>query len=154
MELTPGGTSAELLSNASKTSKALEVVRKQAEKSDDGSLREAVGRLWEEFLALRESIVSIAEENAGLRSRVAKQEAEKPSKPQIKTVGTTNYYYAGDAGPFCQPCYDLNGRLINLSPLQEYAGGMGRKCEVCNKVFFEGPSSRPRQRSITPGPWS
>jgi hypothetical protein len=61
------------------------------------------------------------------------------SEPEIKQVGTTNYYFVGDKGPYCQPCYDLNHKLITLMPGQDYVGGFGRKCEVCNKVFMEGP---------------
>jgi len=136
-----------------KASEALDSLREQAKGSKDAMLKENISRLYDDFLDLKAAVIRVTEENGELKRRLI-QPSETPTKPEIRTAGTTNYYFLGNAGPFCQPCYDLNGKLINLSPLQEYAGGMGRKCEVCNKVFFEGPGSRPRQRSITPGPWS
>jgi hypothetical protein len=80
-------------------------------------------------------------------------ELEKPpAGPEIKQVGLTNYYFLGEKGPFCQPCYDVNRKLIPLAPRDRYAGGMGRKCEVCNKVFFENHEGM--QDQIEPyNPW-
>ena len=78
-------------------------------------------------------------------------------EPEIWQVGTTNYYYVGGKGPYCQPCYDLNHKLITLMPGQDYAGGFGRKCEVCNKVFMEGPRKMPLRQTQVRGsgtPWS
>jgi hypothetical protein len=52
-------------------------------------------------------------------------------------MGTVNKARFLDDGPFCQPCYDHNTKLIRLTPRQEYVGGGGRKCEVCTKTFIE-----------------
>ncbi len=64
---------------------------------------------------------------------------EKPPEPEIRQVGAVNYYFVGDKGPYCQPCYDEKGKRIVLTPPQEWNGGIRRKCEVCNKFFYEKP---------------
>jgi hypothetical protein len=38
--------------------------------------------------------------------------AERPSEPEIRQVGAVNYYFVGDKGPYCQPCYDVKGKLV------------------------------------------
>ena len=63
----------------------------------------------------------------------------KPPEPEIRQVGAVNYYFVGEKGPYCQPCYDEKGKLIFLTPQQEWNGGIRRKCEVCNKFFYEKP---------------
>jgi hypothetical protein len=63
----------------------------------------------------------------------------KSLEPEIRQVGAVNYYYIGDKGPYCQPCYDEKGKRIFLTPPQEWNGGVRRKCEVCNKYFYEQP---------------
>lgn len=88
---------------------------------------------------------------------VAANPVVQPPEPEIRQVGTTNYYFVGDEGPYCQPCYDLNHKKIRLMPGQDYAGGFGRKCEVCNKVFMEGPRKTPLKSTQVRGsgtPWS
>lgn len=115
-------------------------MRERATTSNDAALKGNISTLYDEFLALKEIIGRITEENAELRRTLAAQ-AEKPPKPEIRQVGETNYYFVGDQGPFCQPCYDGNGKLVNLMPRQHYAGGYGRKCQVCEKVFFESHES-------------
>lgn len=62
-----------------------------------------------------------------------------PTELEIRQVGAVNYYFAGDKGPYCQPCYDEKGKRIFLTPPQEWSGGIRRKCEVCNKFFYEKP---------------
>jgi hypothetical protein len=131
MELTTVGAALELVTKASK---ALESVRERAKTSTDAALKENISKLYDDFLDLKAIIVRVTEENAALR----RAQVEKPTKPEIRQVGETNYYFVGDQGPYCQKCYDGNGKLlVNLMPRQEYAGGPGRKCEVCGKVFFE-----------------
>jgi hypothetical protein len=132
----------------SKSSKALDSVREQAKSSHDAVLKENILGLYDHFLDLKAIVLRLTEENAALRQSMAAQ-AVKPPKPEIRQVGETNYYYVGDQGPYCQKCYDgNNGKLVNLMPRQDYAGGPGRKCEVCETVFFE--SRRPQGGQIKP----
>ena len=124
---------AQILSN---TLAVLKTVREQAKESKDVTLKGHISDLYDSVLSLKEAVMLVTEENNELRRRIAELE-KPPAKPVIKQVGLTHYYFLGDEGPFCQPCYSVNGKLVPLAPQNRYAGGLGRKCEVCNKVFFE-----------------
>ncbi|MGA8272191.1 MAG: hypothetical protein WB919_11585 [Candidatus Sulfotelmatobacter sp.] len=132
MTLTSVSAATTILANAMKL---LDSVREQAKGSKDLALKENISNLYNDLLDLKAAHIRIEEENAELRRTIARA-AEKPV-PKIKQVGLANYYFVGIEGPFCQPCYSVNGRLVPLAPQNRYAGGIGRKCEVCNKVFFE-----------------
>jgi len=124
------GTALDLVSKASK---ALDSVREQAKTSSDAMLKENISKLYDDFLDLKAIIIRLTEENTELRRTMS----EKPAKPEIRQVGSANYYYVGEEGPYCQPCYDRDSKLVNLQPRQEFAGGHGRRCGVCLTVFFE-----------------
>lgn len=133
MELTTVAAAMDLIGKASK---ALDALRERAKTSKDAELKESISNLYDHFLDLKETVLRIKEENAELRRALAAQ-AEKPPKPQIRQVGEANYYFVGDEGPYCQPCYDDKGKLVNLTPRQHYGGGMGRACRVCRNAFIE-----------------
>ena len=133
MPITTVSAATTILANAMKL---LDSVREQAKGSKDLTLKENINKLYGELLDLRAAQMRIEEENGTLHRRIAELE-KPPAKPVIRQVGSTNYYFQGEEGPFCQPCYNVNGKLIPLAPQDRYAGGVGRKCEVCNKVFFE-----------------
>ena len=136
MSMTSATTlAAQILSN---TLAVLMTVREQAQTSKDAELKNRISTLYDSVLELKEAVMLVTDENNQLRHRIAELE-KPPERPVIKQVGTTNYYFLGDGGPFCQPCYDVKGKLVSLMPVQDYAGGSGRKCEVCKTVFFEGP---------------
>jgi hypothetical protein len=124
--------------------KALEAARERSQTSKDTVLKDNVSKLYDEFLALKSIIVRLTEENQQLREA----QSEKLSKPIIRQVGESNYYFLGEQGPYCQRCYDADGKLVNLAPRVSYAGGPGRKCEVCGKVFHE--EHKARQIQIRP----
>ncbi len=119
-----------------KASKALDSLRERAKTSNDAELKENLSRLYDHFLDLKETVLRIKEENAELRRTIAAQ-AEKPPKPEIRQVGETNYYFVGEQGPYCQPCYDGGGKLVYLTPTETHSGGTCRKCRVCKQVFYE-----------------
>ena len=138
MDLSSVGTALDLLSKASK---GLDSVRERAKVSSDADLKKSIAALYDDFLDLKSIILRLSEEIAGLKRTIA--DAGQPSKPQIKQVGQANYYYVGDEGPFCQPCYDTNSRLVNLTPRDEYVSGIGRRCLVCHHTFIEAPRPAP-----------
>jgi hypothetical protein len=134
MSLTAVAAATQILANASK---ALDSLREQVKGSKDAALKENISKLYDHLLDLKAAVNRVEDENSQLRRELASQAANH--EPEIRQVGTTHYYFLGDRGPFCQPCYDVKTKLVPLMPVQDYAGGSGRKCEVCNKVFFEGP---------------
>ena len=136
----------------SKVSKGLNSVRERAKTSKDSDLKESISNLYDDFIDLKAVIVNLTDENAELRQKIARTSNSTP-KPQIRTVGQTNYYYVGEDGPYCQPCYDKDKRLAVLSPLQQNPVGDGRKCNVCTQFFYE-TRKRQQQMQIRTSPWS
>jgi hypothetical protein len=128
---------------------AIQNMRERIQASKDNVLKQSYGNLLDDFNALRVIVVKLTEENDELR----RSQAEKVPKPEIRQVGETNYYFVGDDGPYCQPCYDVNTKLIPLQPRQEFTGGTGRQCLVCKHAFFEVPR-RTVLPQRTPGVWS
>ncbi len=121
---------------------ALEAARERAQASKDAVLKGHISSLYDEFLALKSAIVRISDENAALRQ----SQVQGLEKPEIRQVGRVNYYYIGNAGPYCQKCYDLDRQLRLLTAQQRFAGGTGRNCQICKTVFIEAASSPPRTR--------
>ena len=143
MELTTVAAAMDLIGKASK---ALNSLRERAKTSKDAELKENISKLYDDFLDLKAVILRLTEENAELRRTIAAH-AQEPPKPEIRQVGETNYYFVGDQGPYCQPCFDDKRKLINLTPQQRYGGGTGRQCRVCRQVFIEVPEPhRPVRR--------
>jgi hypothetical protein len=149
MSLTSVAAATQILANAMK---ALDSLREQAKGSTDVALKEKISGLYDTLLDLKAAVLRAAEENAELK-RANSELLDRPN-PEIRQFGLANYYFVGDKGPFCQPCYDRLEKLVPLAPQDMYAGGLGRKCEVCNKVFFENHGDQ--QQSIRPfggGAW-
>src|ERR1700674_5693490 len=102
--------------------KALDSLREQAKGSKDAALKENISRLYDNLLDLKAAVIRVEEENSDLRRTIA-QQANATGKlpvPEIREVGTTIYYFIGDKGPFCQPCYDRDRKLVALTPPQDY----------------------------------
>jgi hypothetical protein len=144
MSLTAAAAAAKILAETLSLSKT---VREQAKGSKDTGLKALISDLYDSVLSVKEAVMLVTDENIDLRRRIAELE-RPPEKPAIRQVGLTHYYFEGTQGPFCQPCYDVKGKLIPLAPQNRYAGGIGRKCEVCNKVFFE--TNEEAQLSVEP----
>jgi hypothetical protein len=138
MELTTTAAALEILSKAWK---ALEAVRERSQQSKDSALKLGVNGLYDDFASLRSAIMRLTEENETLR----KAQIEKPQKPEAREVGETIYYFDGERGPYCQPCYDRGKKLVPLTPAQDFAGGFGRKCQVCDGLFIERRRNQSRQ---------
>src|SRR5215470_14027168 len=102
---------------ASKAMTALNAVRERAQRSQDTELKLHISTLYDQLLALKEVIVRTTEENAELRKRAY---AEK-RRPELRRVGIANFYFDGEKGPYCQPCYDCNnGRLAMLTEPEDW----------------------------------
>ena len=149
MDITTVGAALEILSKASK---ALDSLREQAKRSKDADLKENISKLYDDFLDMKAAVLRLTEENGALRLQIAKG-VEKPLKPEIRQIGSTNYYYVGDEGPYCQPCYDQNEKLVRLTPQKDFNTGRGRNCEVCGKLFFESRETRSHNPVALYGEW-
>jgi hypothetical protein len=150
MEITTVGAALEI---ASKVSKGLSGIRGRMKTSKDSTLNEAVYRLWGDFVDLQAIIERLTTENAELRRQLQAQSHQQPT-PEIRQVGETNYYFVGDRGPYCQKCWDKNGKLVSLNPPSDrYAGGSGRECVVCGEAYIE-KRRIPQRTQVRLGPWS
>lgn len=135
---------------AEKAWKALETVRERAKTSKDIVLKNDVNELFDQFLDLKSAIVRLTEENSELRRTLS----DKHLKPEIRQVGDANYYFVGEHGPYCQPCYDNNSKLVNLTPRRDSSDGhVGRQCLVCHHNFTE-VKARPQREQISRNYWS
>lgn len=128
---------------------ALNAVRERARTSKDTELKTHISTLYDELLALKETVVRLTEENAELRHAGSAE-----TEPELRQVGFANFYFVGEKGPYCQKCYDGERKLVTLSPKEPWNGGERRDCVVCGECYFEkqmdlrpirlGGRSRPR----------
>jgi len=132
-----------------KTTEALNALRERAQRSKDMDIKDQINTLYDNVLSLKEVIGRLLDENKELRRQLEEQR-HPPEEPKIRQVGETNYYFKGDEGPFCQPCYDDKRKPVALSPQQKRQGGtVFRTCRVCNNIFYEQVKDEPPQR-LTP----
>jgi len=138
MTLTSANAAIQILASAMK---ALNAAREHSRASKDTDLKADINTLYDELLALKEAVIRVTDENSELRGAFAEQQARQagtpPPKPELKQVGAVNYYYIGDKGPYCQPCCDGNGKLVVLSPPEDWNNGVRRQCPVCKEYFYE-----------------
>src|ERR1700730_9103906 len=126
------------------TTDALNALRERAQRSKDVDIKEQIAALYNNVLSRNEVISRLLDENKELK-RQLEQQQHPPEAPKIRQVGETNYYFKGDEGPFCQPCYDGNSKLVMLSPVEMLMGGnIRRTCPVCRQPFYE--------RTVEPSP--
>jgi hypothetical protein len=144
MALTTAATALQILNG---TWTAVQNMRERIQASKDNTLKESYGNLLNDFNSLRVIVVQLTDENSELRR------AQAEVKPEIRQVGDTVYYYFGEQGPCCQPCYDRDKKQVPLTSRQDFAAGTGRKCQLCGQVFFEVYSRPKNQSSYDPLNW-
>ena len=125
----PLSSTAAALQILSKAMSALNATRERARSSKDPDLKGHISTLYDEFLNLKEVIIRLTNE----------AELKRKPEPEIRQVGAVNYYFVGEKGPYCQPCYDGRQKLSVLTPPKNHNGGVLRQCQVCNRSFFEKP---------------
>jgi predicted RNase H-like nuclease (RuvC/YqgF family) len=95
---------------------ALKVVRERAQRSKDNDLKELISALYDNLLSLKEAVMRLTQENDELERRIAKlQHHPQKSEPELRQVGSCYFYFVGEKGPYCQACYDGEGKLTALS---------------------------------------
>ena len=125
----PLSSTAAALQILSKAMSALNATRERARGSKDAEMKAHLSTLYDEFLNLKEVIIRLTNE----------AELKRKPEPEIKQVGAVNYYYVGEKGPYCQPCYDGRQKLSVLTPQENQNGGVRRRCQVCHQSFYEKP---------------
>jgi len=109
-------------------------------------LREKINALREQAVDLQEENLKLKEENLSLR---------KKYDTRKDLVYRGSYYFLvcedGEDGPFCQRCFDSEGKLIRLQ------GGVNDKwaCRECKSAFY-GPNFKPPRSNRGPrkaGSW-
>ena len=135
--LTSANAALQILTTLGKT---LNAARERAKASKDTELKALINTLYDDFGALKEAVQRVTDENADVRGK----SALKAVTPEPKQVGEAVYYFVGEQGPYCQPCFHNKGQLVMLSPTKELYGGLARQCEVCGKTFFEKPRQHQR----------
>lgn len=120
-----------------KTTQALNALRERSQSSKDNDIKDQINTMYDNVLQLKEVILRLLDENRALERQLEQQQLARVQVPKIKQVGETNYYYQGDEGPFCQPCYVGKGKLVTLLPPENWNGGVRRECTVCGEFFYE-----------------
>src|ERR1035437_5625133 len=99
MSLTAAGAAAKLLNEALDLFRS---ARDQSKRSKDIDMKETINSLFYVVLDLKQAVLLVTEENNQLRA----DREKSTEKPKRKPEGEAIYYFLGDEGPFCQPCYD------------------------------------------------
>ena len=89
----------------------------------------------EKIMELREGALALQEENIKLREKIKELKSELNKKKEVSWEPPF-YWVVGDEskdGPFCQKCYDSEGKLIRLQNIEK--GNW--HCKACNNNFFE-----------------
>jgi len=132
--LTVAAAAMQILNNALG---ALKAAQERAKGSKDLELKEAISTLYDELLSLKEALMRVTDENNFLQRKIEQMEAAQREKPQLRQVGISNFYFVGDKGPFCQACYDGKGKLVALSPAEDWNGGVRRYCPIHEDYVYE-----------------
>lgn len=92
-------------------------------------------------MELREEALGLEEENIKLKERISELESELNKKKEVQWEDP--FYWATvdgkKEGPFCQKCYDSDGKIIRLQKIEK--GNW--HCKLCNNNYFE-PSYKPK----------
>lgn len=121
---------------ASKTTEALNALRERAQRSKDVDIKDQINTLYDNVLQLKEVVSRLLDENKDLKRQLEEQR-HPPEAPKLRQVGEANYYFKGEEGPFCQPCYDDKGKYVALSPQKRTEFEVYRWCSVCKQNFCE-----------------
>jgi hypothetical protein len=129
-------------------------LREQAKSSKDANLKENISKLYDDLLALKEVVIRVTDENAELKRAIARPAEVQPKPaPERRQVGAVYYYFQGEEGPFCQPCYIMRAKLVALDAAFGWSGGIRRQCPVCKEFFYEKPMVTPPCEVGGPHSW-
>ncbi|MEM7430690.1 MAG: hypothetical protein AAF351_02000 [Pseudomonadota bacterium] len=99
--------------------------------------------LQEQLMQLRAEALEIQEENLELRQRVSQLEREANESQEMEFKGEVYWRALTDGdrdGPFCQRCFDVDGRPVRLVSVQTSSrnGPVNKwNCKECNKYYVQ-----------------
>jgi hypothetical protein len=96
--------------------------------------------LKKKIVQLEDEIIKLQEENRSLKLQLGDQVEMVPT-------GKHNYFYQGEAGPYCPTCWQRDEKKVLLPAVESYMTGLGRHCRICKQTFSEGEVI-PRQRQV------
>lgn len=111
---------------------AVDLTGRIADLLKKGATLEAQERITE----LRAAILDLSEENLRLRQELLQLREEQNTRESRRYDEEQEVYYldgAKDPGPYCQHCWDKDGRMMRLARGTRY--GAAWRCQVCSKVF-------------------
>lgn len=111
---------------------------KTAKEITDLALKGATVDLQERVLQFREEALTMQEENLTLRTRVKKLEEALTIQQELKFDGSVYWRLTdGDKhGPYCQRCYDVDKKIVQLQRNMDEEQHVGWGCSAC-KSFFD-----------------
>ena len=94
--------------------------------------------LYNKIVELSKQVQDLSDENLQLKQELALKAKTKFQAPY--------WFEEGSDVPLCPKCYDLSGgqtRSHLTHPSEDFVGGHGRRCRVCQEFFKEGPRLTP-----------
>ena len=115
---------------------AMKYVREVSDGSDDLELKSRISDLYNALLDVRQSALDLDEENRALRRELGNQ------NKYVGPAAPHGFYFEAEdtqqAKPICPLCFQAQPRRIGfMSSRRQLAGGVGRKCKLCEKAIFE-----------------
>ena len=89
----------------------------------------------EKIMELREGALALQEENINLKEKISELESKLNKKNEVQYEAPFYWTMVNGKkeGPFCQKCYDSDGKIIRLQKIEE--GNW--HCKLCNNNYFE-----------------
>lgn len=126
--------------NFANSLEAIKTVRASAQASKESDLKERISGLYESVLSLKEASLQPTEENLEQKQQIEElQRAHRAPQQMLRQLGSSNFYFVGEEGPYCRPCFDRSGTLTELSPSARLNGRVRRQCVLCEKCLYEQP---------------
>jgi hypothetical protein len=106
-----------------------------------------VAKLVQDYnnLPLKKMIVQLEDEITALQSENREMKQQLAIRAEMTPKGPHNYFYCGDVGPYCPKCWQADGKAALLPALEDFAAGLGRRCQVCKELYVEQKATRRRQ---------
>jgi hypothetical protein len=106
--------------------------------------KDAATELQERLMEFREEALSLQEENLKLRTRIQELEEQASRRDEIVFEGEVYWRKRSDGngngdgsteGPFCQKCYDTQGKLVRLQDAKRLVASRDWLCVVCKTGY-------------------